>query len=60
VASSCEHGNELPGSVKGGKFLQCILKDSVPRSWLVSQVNGVCGVQVNAYRAGGDKIRFYY
>jgi hypothetical protein len=23
VAGSCEHGNELPGSIKGGKFFDC-------------------------------------
>jgi hypothetical protein len=24
VADSCEHDNELPGSIKGGEFLDCL------------------------------------
>jgi hypothetical protein len=38
VARSCEHGNELSGSIKGGKFLdglsdyRLFKKDSAPRS----------------------------
>jgi hypothetical protein len=24
VAGSCKHGNEQPGSIKGGKFFDCL------------------------------------
>jgi hypothetical protein len=36
VAGSCEHGNELSGSIKGGEFLnQLLKKDSAPCSQFV-------------------------
>jgi len=40
VVGCCQHGNESPGSVKGGEFIDWLsdyqfLKDSAPWSYLV-------------------------
>jgi hypothetical protein len=47
VLGFCEHGNELPDSMKGGEFRDYLsdfklLRDSAPRSWLVSDI---CNLQ---------------
>jgi len=41
VADSCEHGNEHSGSIRGGKFIDCIRTVRISR-WTL--LHGVCQV----------------
>jgi hypothetical protein len=42
----CEHGNELPHSIKAGIFVAdgYLREDSAPRSWLVWSTQGAWNV----------------
>jgi hypothetical protein len=39
VAGSCEHGNELSGSIKGGEFVDWLRKRSREGMWYMELVN---------------------